>query len=479
MFKRKVVVLTILILFIFTSECFASPYYHSYNYDSALDPVPSPAGYIVKDVLVAADLGLDNMNNPSDLHLTPDNEFFLVDSGNNRLVVLDENLKVKRIIDKFMNNGKEDGFKEPQGVYVTEDGKIYVADTQNARIVVLGKDGRMIRTIGKPESDVLPENFVYKPRKLVVDKGGRLFVVSENMVEGLIQLNSDGTFNKFFGSNRVRVNPAELLLRKILTKEQREKRIMFVPIEYVNLTIDEQGFIYTSTKNQWDDQIKRLNSAGNNIIRHDGFTWNRYGDLLWSPVAPQFVDLSVDRYNNVMALDNAKGRIYQYNVLGDLLFIYGGFGESKGLFKNAQAIEQKDGDVYILDQSKGTITIYTLTDFGRTVLKANNYYIDGKYEEALEPWREVLRRDANYDLAYVGIGNAYLKQGKYKEALKYFRLGYYRNGYSKALKEYRSQLLRDNFSLMMAIIFAAIFLLVLTMKWRKKLYASFRSFINV
>jgi tetratricopeptide (TPR) repeat protein len=474
----KILALTVILLFMSSQVVLAGPSFHSYNYDSVLRPVPSPAGYAAENVLGAADLGLTGLSNPSDLFYTKKGEIFLVDTGNHRLIVLDRGLKVKRIIDKFTNKGKEDRFNEPHGVFVTEEDRIYVADTQNGRIVILNQDGSLKGILGEPESDVLPPSFEYKPQKLIVDKGGRIFVVAESMVEGLIQLNSDGVFNKFFGGNRVRVNPAELILRKFLTKEQREKRILFVPVEYVNLTMDSQGFIYTSTKNQRDDQIKRLNASGINIIRHEGFTWNRYGDLLYTPIAPQFVDLSVDEYNNVLALDNGTGRIYQYNVLGDLLFVFGGFGENKGLFKNPAALEQIDGKVYVLDQTKGTVTVFAPTDFGKSVLSANNCYVDGKYEEALQPWREVLKRNANYDLAYVGIGNAYLKQEKYKEAMEYFRLAYYRSGYSKALKEYRSEVLREHFSLLMVILFIVILLLVVTRKQRKALYASFRNYIN-
>ena len=44
---------------------------------------------------------------------------------------------------------------------------------------------------------------------------------------------------------------------------------------------------------------------------------------------------------------------------------------------------------------------------------------------------------SNYDLAYIGIGRALLRQEQYEEAMKYFELKYDDDNYSKAYKQYR------------------------------------------
>ena len=81
------------------------------------------------------------------------------------------------------------------------------------------------------------------------------------------------------------------------------------------------------------------------------------------------------------------------------------------------------------------------------------------YDEAKEPWEEVLRRDANYWLAYIGLGNAYLNQNDYATALDYF----YRTsraGYNRAFKSFRIEFIRANFTWMLIIVLVVILALI-------------------
>ncbi|AEE96979.1 YIP1 family protein [Mahella australiensis] len=443
--------IVLLILLNGSVSAYAAPPYPTYTYDNALEAAPSPAGYLPHDVLIGADFGIEAFNAPQDICIAPDGEIYIADTGNNRIIVLNSQLKLQKIIKGFINLGKQDNFKLPEGVYVNDE-EIYVADTQNGRIIILDKKGNLIKIIGKPVSDIIPSDFAYKPQKVVADKAGRIYVVASGVVEGILQFTPDGQFNRFFGSNRVKANPVELLWRRILTREQVAQRELFVPIEYSNLYIDHDGFLYTSTRNATEDQIKRLNAAGDNIIRHSERLGNRYGDILPTNEPFQFLDISVDTDGNIFALENSSGRIYIYSALGDMLFVIGGRGEQKGLFANPVALEQKNGKIFVVDGSKNSLTILKITDFGNDVLKANSYYMQGRYEDALQPWQKVLKRNANYDLAYVGLGNAYLKEEKYAQAMDVFKLARYRKGYSEALKEYRTQVLRENFSFIMTLL---------------------------
>ena len=45
-----------------------------------------------------------------------------------------------------------------------------------------------------------------------------------------------------------------------------------------------------------------------------------------------------------------------------------------------------------------------------------------------------MNMNGNYDQAYIGIGRALMRQGEYKEAMKYFRLKWDDDNYSKAFK---------------------------------------------
>ena len=71
-------------------------------------------------------------------------------------------------------------------------------------------------------------------------------------------------------------------------------------------------------------------------------------------------------------------------------------------------------------------------------------------------WREVIRMNTNYELAYLGIGKALNRRGEYKEAMKYFELAHNATYYSKAFNSYRDAVLNENFSLLMAVIMVAV-----------------------
>ncbi len=71
-------------------------------------------------------------------------------------------------------------------------------------------------------------------------------------------------------------------------------------------------------------------------------------------------------------------------------------------------------------------------------------YQKGDYDLSADYWRQVLRMNSNYDLAYLGIGRALLRQNRYKEAMEYFELKYYGRAYSKAFKLYRKEWIEEH-----------------------------------
>jgi len=149
------------------------------------------------------------------------------------------------------------------------------------------------------------------------------------------------------------------------------------------------------------------------------------------------------------------------------MFAFGSKGNQKGTFKYPAAVESLDGKVIVLDSQKANLTVFGLTEFGKYVHEAIMLYNDGMYGEALEPWKEVLKRNINYNLAYVGVGKALFNTENYKEAKKYFRLGSDRKNESKAFKEYRSNIIRNNFNIIF-IIAVLITLIIYGIKKRHK-----------
>lgn len=106
------------IVFIFVLLCPAVAHadepYSNYNYDFWGTPIPAPAAYVPSRIIDGRALDIDNFNKPSDLFTGPDNRLYVADSGNSRIVVINENWELDRIIDGFDKNGVRDTFKIPR-----------------------------------------------------------------------------------------------------------------------------------------------------------------------------------------------------------------------------------------------------------------------------------------------------------------------------------------------------------------------------
>ena len=177
----KKIVITALSVFMLTEPAMAKADsivpYDSYNYDYWDNIVFTPAPYIPENSVSGTTLGVGSFLNPQDLCVSPSGEVYIADTGNNRIVVVDNSLtKFLRVIDSFERDGQTDTFKSPYGVCVSENGQLYIADTENRRIVVLEADDlSFVKIIDNPTSDVLEEDFVFAPLKVTVDYADRVY----------------------------------------------------------------------------------------------------------------------------------------------------------------------------------------------------------------------------------------------------------------------------------------------------------------
>jgi tetratricopeptide (TPR) repeat protein len=149
------------------------------------------------------------------------------------------------------------------------------------------------------------------------------------------------------------------------------------------------------------------------------------------------------------------------------MFVFGGLSDQKGTFKNPTSLVNFNGKILVLDAEKNNITVFGLTAFGEEVQKANTLYQNGFYMDALDPWKEVLKHDSNYLLAYVGLGKAYYQMQDYKQAMYYFKLGYDKTGYSDSFKAYSTEYMRQNFDVVLLVLVLMIVIWLLIRKRRK------------
>ena len=106
------------------------------------------------------------------------------------------------------------------------------------------------------------------------------------------------------------------------------------------------------------------------------------------------------------------------------------------------------------------VPIVKITDYGKLVLNAIYLNDTGDSEGSNACWQEVLKRNSNCEMAYVGLGKTFLSEGDYKKAMEYFKLGNSRKYYSKAFYYYRKEVMEKNFGKIMAVIILLVLALV-------------------
>lgn len=445
---------------------------YTYNYDYWGDVQYSPDAYEVAGVFTAVDMGLDSkLSNPSGMFVY-ENRVYICDTGNNRIIELEradaDTLTLSRIIDSFTGGTAPNTFQGPTDVAVTNDGFLYVSDKGNGRILKLDMDLNYVMEITKPTDATFDQSLSFLPVKIATDSAGRVYCVATNVNKGLMKFESDGTFSGFVGATEVTFDWTDYIWKRLATKEQRAQMESFVPTEYDNLYMDQEGFIYVCTTNVTEadldagtaDPIRKLNLMGSDILIRNG-EWYVIGDLYWGEgggyKGPSlFTDITAFENDVYVGLDKVRGRLFAYDDQGRMLYAFGGNGNIDGCFKQPAAIDHMGHDLLVLDSLDSSVTVFTPTEFGGLIFQAIEEFQAGEYQASGKTWEEVLKKNGNYDLAYIGIGRSLLRQEKYREAMEYFELKLDEDNYSRAFKQYRKEWVEDH----IVIIFLAVFLVL-------------------
>ncbi len=460
---------------------------YTYNYDYWGDVQEIPDFYAPTTTLTYSDLNLDTKLLFPQGITADGNYLYLCDTGNNRIIKLEktsrESLEVVEIIDSIKGNIDIKELSGPTDVAISEDGNIFIADKGNTRLIKVDKDFNFLLQFEVPRDSSLAADFVFSPSKLVVDTAERVYCVSTGVNKGLLKYEADGTFTSFHGAPPATYNFVQYIYKKFASQEQLKRMESFVPTEYSNVYINEDGFVYAVAASTQEEDLKKgqaqnvrlLNMLGSDILVRNGVYYKDdfpvYGDLYMGTGGgyegpSKFIDVTSFENEVFICLDNNRGRLFGYDNQGRLLFCCGGNGEMSGFFRNPVALEHIGDDLYVLDQLNCTITIFTLTDFGRLVFDAMEQFDDGLYDESLESWNQVIKYDGNYDLAYIGIGRAHLRQKEYKTALEYFDLKYDAENYSKAYRQYRKVWVEENIVIILIVLLVVIFVPLLIGRYK-------------
>ena len=431
-------------------------YAYTYNYDFWGEIRESPDVYRVAGVFDSDDLGLDlPMRSPQSLFVSG-NRLYVCDSGNDRILEYTrqgDSFRLIRVIDRVIG-AEPETLSSPTDIYVDGEGTMYVCDLNNNRVVKMDKDMNYIMSFTKPADENFEQNIAFQPTKLCVDVAGRVFALCKNVNKGLVKFEADGTFSGFIGASEARFNWYDYIWKLLSTKEQRAQQQNFVPTEYENIYMDPKGFIFATIANFEDGDvvstkpIRRINSIGKDILIRNG-SEPPIGDLDWDDALEvkgpsKLTDITVLDNGIYVALDRVRGRLFGYDSQGQMLWAFGGYGPSDGYFRRPVSLEHMGYDLLVLDQLDNTITLFSTTEYGTLIYQASEQYLAGKYEDSADTWHKVLARNGNYDLAYVGIGRSLMREERYGEAMRCFRVARDSKNYGEALRLYRKVWVEEN-----------------------------------
>jgi len=434
--------------------------YIYYYTDEGYHPVLSPSPYNFVKSVNADDLGVEGLNEINSIFVSDQHVYI---ACNGKIVITDHNFNLKKELAGFSHNGQEQALTNITGMWVTDEEELYACEPSKGRILHFSPDWSIKRVLEKPEGIIIPENIAYQPLKVAVDSVGRIYVVANNIYEGLVEINPDGSFLRYFGVVEVKYTPIQLFWRRLQTAEQRARSRLWLPVNFSNLSIDKYDFVYATVAGSGDEQpIRKLNAKGKNILRYPvgkddaipqgDLKYNHYG--LRVPYGKSTLSaIDINDYGLYIVLDTKRSRIFAYDEDGYMLYAFGEAGTTQWRFQLPVDVKFMGEDMLLVaDRGSETIKVFKLNDYGRSIHNAVRYQSQFEYDLAMEEWKKVIDHNPAFQYAYVGVGKALYRRGDYKAAKDYFLLGQDVYYYSMAYKKIRQQWAEQYFDLFIGLI---------------------------
>lgn len=366
------------------------------------------------------------LSSPEDLFIDENNMLYIADTGN------------KRVIKYDITGGQVAGILEhselagPRGVYVTQEGEIYVADTAAKAVLIFDKDFNLTGKLTRPDAPIFADTN-YEPKRVAVDGGGNVYLISEGVYNGVIQLAKTGEFLGYFAVNDADLTFSQRLQQLIFTREQLANLVDINPTVFANVFVDRNGIVYTATSGTNRNGMKKHSTNGGNMFKSD--VWS-YANL---------TDVYVDN-RGLIYTSSASGYIDIYSKNGEEIFAIGSYVTTTdivGLFTSLPSIAvDVDGNIWAVDGAKGYLQSFKPTEYAQMVYTAMDLYENGLYDEAMEKWNEVLKLNQMSVLAHNGVGKAYLHAEDYEASLEHFEVANNKDYYSQSFWEVRNKWLQ-------------------------------------
>lgn len=457
----RIAIISLLVIISSVSALAEVPY-ESYTYWSDVGEenkaVYNRPMYSAEYCIDAFSLGIANFTKINDTSVDSNGNLYILDSAS-RIVVLDKDYKFVKEIGLI--DGTE-SYTEAKGLYIAKDNTIYLCDTEGHRIIHISADGNLIDTITLPESNLIPEDFDFRPTNMAIDEYGYTYILSDGSYYGALLYDSNMEFLGFYGANTVTATVGSVFTniknRIFPNNTKLENSAKRLPFCFVDLAIDDEGFIYTSTG--YTDkarvgQVRKLGPGlGNNILGSDEISFvdtminTTYKDGAMSK--QDIFDIEVDNNGFVYGLESAFGKVFVYDQSCRIMSVFGGgmgFGSQVGNFVTVSSLSIKDNgnEVLVSDSATNKITVFKVTEFGSMVKTLVDMTLRGDYSGAKEGWEKVIAMDNNFQPAYGALARAYINDGDYDTALELAKKGYDRETYAIAFSYKRGEIINDNF----------------------------------
>ncbi len=419
-----------------------------------------PKPYTCEKVITAIDGSeTPELNDPRDLFLAPNGDYYIADTGNRRIVRLNSNFEY---VTEYTANGT---FMAPEGIYVTDEGDMYIADSAASKIMHLDPEGEWVENFVMPESELLYNITYFSPTKVALNPvNNYLYIVQGKQ---FMTIDAKNNFKGYIGANKVGFNLINFIMRTFATDEQKDQMDKVEPEAYYNFCIANGGKVY-ATGAEEEKRITVINTVGTNT-----YPSGIYGESVFEDNGrehtPVFVDVCVDENEIITVIESNTRCVYQYDPEGNLLCIFGGEGNTDGYFAMPTSIVYAgNGRIVTLDGSLKKLQVFEPTDFIKKVQEAVILYLDGKYDASLELWTDIKESNASYSLAREFIGKINMKKGEYVSVLDDFKQSNDRVNYGKAFEKIRYNFMQSNFYIVVLVVIVAIILIVLAMKYIRK-----------
>jgi len=497
---KKLFSIILVVIFIMSVFCFPAKadtmdsFTHSDNSDGSSSINKSPEMYTPMSSISSVTLGMETkLSGIADICTDKNGKIYVLcaEDGKSEIIVINDDYSYDKTLKVLDDSKQEINFTGAKGLYVDSSLNIYIADTNNARVIKTDNSGVVLDILKQPDSNLIPEDFIYQPVKIGIDNKGYMYILSLGCYYGALSYSPEGLFIGFYGANTVDatvLNTLQFIWDKLTGNDvKRSKSQKTLPYSFVDFCFDTDGYLITCTgkTGSWDNgkgQIQKLSSNGANILYNRSITGDASSSTSFNFLEDEVIYINGDRmYQDIISIDSKNGYIFALDTTYGIVYVYdnecnllngfgggAGKGEKLGNFSKAISLVLHGDNVLVADADMGTITVFEPTDYGKLMLAAQSLYIKGDYEQSKKQWEQILSLNRSNQFAYRALATVYYSEGDYDKAMEYAKAGLDYTTYDLAYQEILKQKIAQFFAIILAVILLLIAAIVYIFVLKKK-----------